>query len=264
MIGVFVEGIGVRGPGFSNWFEAQKILTGTAPLEPGPVDLPAIEQLPTAERRRTGAAVRLAVAVGLEALAHAERDAHAMATVFTSSGSDGQTIHAILETLATEQREISPTRFHNSVHNAPSGYWALACAAKAPSTSLCGYDGSFAIGLLDAAAQAHADGIAVTLIAYDLPYPEPLRTARDIATSFATALVLTPQRTARSIAECRIVLDQIAANATAMRNAALEALRRSNPAARSLPLLAALADMGGTVRIAGIEDATLEIAVIPL
>ena len=82
--------------------------------------------------------------------------------------------------LATDGREVSPTRFHNSVHNAPSGYWAVATGSREPSTSLCAYDASFAAGLLEAAAQATVDDRPVTLVAYDLPYPEPLQRARPI------------------------------------------------------------------------------------
>jgi hypothetical protein len=41
----------------------------------------------------------------------------------------------------------------------------------------------------------------------------------------------------------------------------LETLRRSNPAARSLPLLAALARDGGEVVIEGIPGAVLDVAV---
>jgi len=266
MMRVFVEGIGLLGPGLAGWPASRPVLRGEAAFQPAEFAPSPVAQLPPAERRRTGAAVKLAIAVGLEALAQAGRDAPGMiadmATVFASSGSDGDTIDAILTVLATEQREVSPTRFHNSVHNAPSGYWALACAATAPSTSLCGFDGSFAIGLLDAAAQVTVETRAVTLIAYDLPYPEPLHAARPIGTSFGVALVLTPERTERSLAELRIRLRQDGATGTALRDAGLEALRRDNPAARGLPLLGAIAAGGGAVGIEGIDGAIVAIDIV--
>ena len=34
--------------------------------------------------------------------------------------------------LAADPRELSPTRFHNSVHNAPAGYWTVAAHCHAP------------------------------------------------------------------------------------------------------------------------------------
>lgn len=269
---VFVEGIGLLGPGLAGWPASRPVLRGEAPFRPVDFALPPVPQLPAAERRRIGAAVKLAIAVGLEALAQAGRDAPGMsgevaadmATVFASSGSDGDTIDAILTVLATEQREVSPTRFHNSVHNAPSGYWALTCAATAPSTSLCGFDGSFAIGLLDAAAQAIVENRAVTLIAYDVPYPEPLNAVRRISGTFGVALVLTPARTTRSLAELGIRLRHDGPPGTMLNDAGLEALRLGNPAARSLPLLAAIAKgAGGSVGIQGIDDAIVAIDVAP-
>mgnify|MGYP002075717815 CR=1 FL=1 len=33
---------------------------------------------------------------------------------------------------ASDDRLISPTRFHNSVHNAPSGYWSIAARSTRP------------------------------------------------------------------------------------------------------------------------------------
>lgn len=258
---VFVEGVGLLGPGLPGWAAARACLRGTADFLPGEVVLPQVALLPPAERRRTGAAVRLAVAVGLEALAEAGQDAAAMATVFTSSGGDGDTIDAILTVLAGPQREISPTRFHNSVHNAPSGYWALACAATAPSTSLCGFDGSFAVGLLDAAAQCLADRRPVTVISYDLPYPAPLDAIRPIQAIFGVALVLTPEPGPRSLASLSMRLCQGNASGTMLADPGLEALRRANPAARGLPLLAAIAGGGGTVGIEGIAGAVVEVEI---
>ena len=43
---------------------------------------------------------------------------------------------------------ISPTQFHNSVHNAAAGYWHIAAGSAAPSLSVGGHDGAFAAGLL--------------------------------------------------------------------------------------------------------------------
>ena len=213
---VYLEGIGLRGPGLDSWAAGTEVLTGRAPYVPGPLVVPASELLPATERRRTVPAVKLALAVASEAFAQAGRDAAQTITTFSASGGDGETVHQILAALARPEREISPTRFHNSVHNAPSGYWTIAVHSYEPATTLCGYDASFAVGLLDAAAQVTVDGRAVALIAYDLPYPETL-------------------------ARLSVALIADAGAPVPMRDPALEALRRGNPAARSLPLLAALA-----------------------
>lgn len=238
---VWVEGIGLRGPGLDGWEASRRVLAGHAPYAGAPTSVPACPLLPPNERRRTVQTVKLALAVGIEALAHSRRDIASTATVFTSSGGDGGTIHDILLALASSEREISPTRFHNSVHNAPAGYWSIATHSHAPSSSLCCYDSSFAAGLLEAAVKAAVDDCAVALIAYDLLYPEPLNTARPIGATFGVAFILAPQLTEASLARLDLELRHETIGTAAASDPGLEALRRGTPAARSLPLLASLA-----------------------
>ena len=264
MIGVCVEGVGIAGPGLEGWTATRAVLTGTAAYRPVPFVPPPVALLPPAERRRAGTAVRLAIAAGSEALGHAGRDPATMAMVFSSSGGDGDTVHEILCVLATEAREVSPTRFHNSVHNAPAGYWAVATGSREPSTSLCAFDASFSAGLLDAAAQATVDDRPVTLVAYDLPHPEPLHGVRPIQGQFALALVFTPGSTPRTLARLTIGVDRAGMAATPMADAKLERLRIGNPAARGLPLLAAIASgCRGTICLDGTPGIGAEILVEP-
>jgi hypothetical protein len=241
LITVYVEGVGIAAPGLDGWGNARPILSGVAAFEPVPFVPRPVTLLPPAERRRAGGAVRLAIGVASEALTHSGRDPETMAMVFASSGGDGDTVHEILCVLATEGREVSPTRFHNSVHNAPAGYWSVATGSCEPSTSLCAYDASFVAGLVDAAAQATVDDRPVTVVAYDLPYPEPLHSVRPIVDLAGLALVLTPTPTERSIARLGVTSGGPATTPTPMADERLERLRSGNPAARGLPLLAAIA-----------------------
>jgi hypothetical protein len=217
------------------------VLAGTEPYVSSPIALSASALLPAAERRRTGIPVKLALAVAQEACTHAGRDPASVATVFTSSSGDGETVHHIFESLALPGREVSPTRFHNSVHNAAAGYWSIATQSRQPSTSLCCYDASFGAGLLDAATQTAVDNTPVALIAYDHPYPEPLHSKRPVCGAFGVALVLAPQPTKRTLATIEVTYTAGSLQPTCMIDPALEALRTGIPAARSLPLLAALA-----------------------
>ncbi|HYH40484.1 MAG TPA: beta-ketoacyl synthase chain length factor [Burkholderiales bacterium] len=238
---VYVEGVGLVGPGLHGWEGSRAVLAGTEAYVYAPTVIAASELLPAAERRRTGAPVKLALAAGSEAFSNAARDAATTATVFTSSGGDGENVHQMCETLASEEREVSPTRFHNSVHNAAAGYWSIATGSREPSTSLCGYDSSFAAGLLEAAAQVATDRAPVALIAYDHRYPHPLSVVRPINADFAMALVLTAEPSAQTLAILDVshVVDDTPA--TPMSDAALETVRAGVPAGRSLPLLVTLA-----------------------
>ncbi|WP_321955154.1 beta-ketoacyl synthase chain length factor [Paraburkholderia bannensis] len=239
-----IESIGLIGPGLPDWPHAADVLAGRAPYESARTALPQPASLPSAERRRTGPVVRTALAVGHEAVAASGRDATTLATVFAASGGDGQNCHSICETLAGDDRQLSPTRFHNSVHNAPAGYWSIAAQARATSNVLCAYDASFAAGLLESLCQVAVDRVPSLLIAYDADYPEPLHAVRPIADAFGVALVLAPL--AHGDAQSRPGLAHIeaqltAAPATQLASPELEALRAGNPAARVLPLLEAIA-----------------------
>ncbi|MDP2029894.1 MAG: beta-ketoacyl synthase chain length factor [Thiobacillus sp.] len=235
----WIEGIGLLGPGLPDWPTAHAVLTGDAAYVPSPITAPPPQGLPPAERRRAGVSVKVALAVALEAIAMGQLDARQLSTVFASSGADGDNCNAICAVLASEDRHISPTRFHNSVHNAPAGYWGIASGAMAPATVLCAYDGCFSAGLLETLTQVTVEGGTALLIAYDAPYPEPLNAKRPMPSAMGIALALTSQKSAQSLARIQVSLTDTEPDVLA--DPGLEALRRAIPAARGLPLLQALA-----------------------
>jgi hypothetical protein len=239
-----IQGIGLIGPGLGDWRSGAPVIAGEEVYSPRPTAVPPPDGLPAAERRRTGATVKLALAVAQQAVAAAGIDPAGLPAVFSSSGGDGVICHEICETLASADRQVSPTRFHNSVHNAAAGYWSLATGATAASTSLCAYDGSFAAGLLEALALVAVDRTPALLSAYETTYPEPLRAKRPLPEAFGVALVLTPDRAPGSIARVTVSPMGPCDGGTAVDRLAepqLEALRAAVPAARSLPLLRLLA-----------------------
>ncbi len=235
----YIEGIGLLGPGLANWPDSQAILSGEQPYVPRKTVLPSPALLPAAERRRSGAIVKLTLATGLEAVTAAGLDAASLPSVLTSSGGDGDNCHLICEMLASADRQISPTRFHNSVHNAAAGYWSIATGAMTTASVLSAFDASFGAGLLEALTQVTVDQVSTLLLACDTAYPEPLYSVRPIPDAFGIALVLAPQRSARAMARLTVSLTD--SRADRLDDAALENLRMHIPAARGLPLLQALA-----------------------
>jgi len=241
---VWVQGIGLLGPGLGSWATSLDVLCGTRTLVTAPTALPAPARLPPAERRRAGAAVKLALAVADEAVAQSQLDPASLATVFTSSSGEGTNCHLLCETLATPAPVVSPTRFTNSVHNAASGCWHIAVGSRAASTSLCAFDGSFGAGLIEAATSVALSGAPMLLVACDSPYPAPLHATRPLPDHFGLALVLAPAADERSIAALTIATVDPRQATSACADPALEALRRGIPAAAALPLLIALAQRG--------------------
>ena len=238
---IWIDGIGLLGPGLPSWAASLAVLRGTSAWQSAATVLPPPARLPPAERRRAGAAVKLALAVADEAVAQAQLDPATLATVFTSSSGEGSNCHLLCETLATPAPLVSPTRFTNSVHNAASGCWHIAVASRASSTSLCAFDGSLGAGLLEAATSVALSRAPVLLVASDSPYPEPLHAVRPLPDHFGLALLLSPVATAQSIAAMTITIADGTEPLRRCADPALEALRRAIPAAVALPLLAALA-----------------------
>ena len=247
MNAVYLESVGILGPGLPDWATARRVLDGELPHR-AELPRPNPPQLPPNERRRIPQLVRWALAVAHEALAGAERTAAEVAMVFSSSSGDGEIVHKLCEAVTAPEREVSPTMFHNSVHNAAPGYWSISTGSRQRSMALCGHDASFAVGLLEAAALVISEQSSVLLVACDLPFPEPLAALRDIRLPFGVALLLSPAPGKRALARWRVSLG--AGPELARFPHMLPAALATNPAAQALPLLAA--SRGGTAQTVSI------------
>jgi hypothetical protein len=222
----------VLAPGLEGWAVASKVLTGEVPFEARPVQRPNVTVLPPAERRRAAPSVAWSLAVAQEAVANSGLTPGEFAVVFVSSDGDGDIVHRLCTALAAPGAQVSPTDFHNSVHNAATGYWSIGAHSTAPSTAMCAFDSSFAAGLLEAATQIHAERRPVLVVAVDLPYPPPLAPHRPVRHGFAAALALAPE------GELDVSLADGEATPLSLPEFA------GNAAAACLPLLAALARPG--------------------
>ncbi len=265
-LAAFVEGVGLLGPGLPDWARGCLVLDASAPYQAARCVLPLPMALPAAERRRAGAVVKVSLAVGLEAVTASGLPAATLPSVFTSSSGDAINCHEICSALASSDRLISPTRFHNSVHNASSGYWSISSGSMAPSSVLCARDASFAAGLLEAMTHVAVEHTAVLLVAYDTDYPEPLRSVRPLPDTFGVGLVLAPWRGERSLA--RWTLEPAACLTTLapdrLADEALEQLRAGIPAARCLPLLRSVARQDrGCIVLDYLEGLRLAVNVAP-
>jgi hypothetical protein len=262
---IYLTGVGVLAPGLEGWTASRPVLSGHSHYAPGSTLEPNASLLPANERRRSSALVRWAVQTAAEAVDHALADPRALATVFASSEGETGILDRICTALASTDRQVSPTLFHHSVHNAAAGYWCIATGNQRSSTSIAGYDASFSGGLLEAAAYVAVERETTLFVAYDIVPPPALHPARPLTANFAVAFVLEREASARATASLRLALGPATpATPSAMVNPELEALRPGNPAARSLPLLAALA----TGKPAGLifdylKDQHLSVEVLP-
>lgn len=158
--------------------------TATAGLE-----LPPPKALPANERRRASQVVRLTLACAEQALQTSPFPVDSLRMVFASDEGTGEVCQQMLEALATT-RMVSPLLFHNSVHNAPSGYFSIGYQNRQPATSVSLGHESFASGLLCAASEACTGGQPVLFLAYDAPMPEPMRSLLPVEHATATAWII--------------------------------------------------------------------------
>jgi hypothetical protein len=236
-----IESVGIRAPGLSTWPSAVEVLADRAPFVPGAMAAPVNAALPSTERRRANGTTRWALAAAGEAIQDLPPQAIAgLATVFASGDGDGEVLTTVLRDLAAEKVALSPTTFHNSVYNAPAGYWSIATRAPAASTTLCADAATVAAGFLEAAAQVAATGAQVLLVAYDLPFPPDAPIATEVRMAFACAVRLAPAGAA-SAALGRIDRMRIAPGECPALRVDLRAAFAHNAAARALAVLAAIA-----------------------
>jgi hypothetical protein len=262
----WIIGVSVWGPGLEGWAASREVLAGRAPYEPRPSPPPPPAILSANERRRTGPVVRLALAVAQEAASMCALPADSLQSVFASSSGDSVVVGSILDALAkggNQERVVSPTQFHNSVHNAAAGYWSIATASQQPATCLGCHDASFAAGLLKAMVEVACDERPVLLCAYDHPLPAPMDAKRPIGVPFAIGLVLAPPGLGTALARVALRYEAEPAPPVLPLLAVLQGLPGQNAVANGLRLLEAVARGAADRHALPYLDGRLDVAVEP-
>ncbi|MFM2287752.1 MAG: hypothetical protein RL684_895, partial [Pseudomonadota bacterium] len=190
-------GIGLWSPRLPGWALACDVLHGRAAPPAAPQARVAPALLAPTERRRAPDTVAIALEAAARACEMAGVAPASIPSVFASTHGDLPISDYMCATLAGTPRLLSPTKFHNSVHNAAVGYWTIGTHCMQASTALTAWRNTFANGLLEAAVQAHADDTPVLLVAYDVTARGPMATVTHSDGLLAVALVLLPDGAAR-------------------------------------------------------------------
>lgn len=252
---VQIDGIGLWTPQATDVDALRRVLAGDALPEAMP--RPAATGLSIHERRRAPESVLVAMEVASQALHMSQHTTDSLACVFASAYGDQATTDYMCHVLAQTPTELSPTRFHNSVHNASAGYWTIATDCHAPSSAICAGQASFGAGLLEAAVQANADERAVLLVCSDTAGTGPLGELTDCLLTFGSAWMLSPC-TDRNMPQ--LSLTTVADSPRHMPlPAACETWMQINPSAASLPLLAVLAKGSGECVLAASDRLGLHV-----
>ncbi|MGJ7494549.1 beta-ketoacyl synthase chain length factor [Variovorax sp. RT4R15] len=237
---LYIEGPSFWAPSLPGWDVARAALRGEGALVDPPAKRPAPQLLAPAERRRAPDTVALALEVATATVAASGRDAKELPCVFASAHGDLGINDYMCSTLASDPTLLSPTKFHNSVHNAAAGYWTIGTGCMAASNSLTAYEASFAAGLLEAATQCAADQRAVLLVGFDVPAVGALSSVTTSRGLLAVAFVVAPTRTERTVASFDWSLHSGPVQSPMLQSEAARTLQ-VNAIADALPLFEALA-----------------------
>lgn len=265
MTSVYVSAPTLIAEGIENWSTAKAILQGSENYNPQPLIKYKPTLLPPNERRRATTLVRLAFQVCEQCLEASEFTGEQLASVFASSGGDDDIVDQICLALLQPERPVSPTQFHNSVHNSASGYWSIATQSNAISQSVSAGQATYIEGLLEAMMLAISNNIPVMFVGVEHPAPEALFEGRGVRKPFAGAMVLSAAKTNQALAKITLTLNTASANETTMDDTLLEQLRQSSPVAKALPLLQALVrDNETTLNFDGANQSTVQVHCQPL
>ena len=244
-----IAGIGAWGSYFESWPALQALLKGAA-LPEDKLKGPKPGIIPANERRRAPLPVRLAVESSWQATQHAGVEPDTLTCVFVSGLGDTDLTDYMCKTLASEHKELSPTKFHNSVHNAPAGYWTISTGTMSAANSVAGYEESVSLTLLEAMIQCDCENKPMLLTFYDAPVAEILTPVLPNQETFAFSVVVFPCTADVDAPVLTAQVTQQAAQswpALKTDSAYLATLYKDNPAAKVLCLAELIEQTSGEV-----------------
>lgn len=254
---LYVNGAGLWSPRLPGWQRARHILAGRESAPAAAPGRPAPELLPPNERRRAPDTVSVALEAALDACRDANLEPASLACVFGSTHGDLVITDYVCAVLASTPAQLSPTRFHNSVHNAAAGYWTIAAECTRPYTALTAGEHTFGAALLEASVQALSTGQNILLVSYDIDSRGPLKAVAPSDGLLSAAVVLGPAPARHALAHFDLGLDvqDLAPSRARPEN---EALVAGNASANCLPFMEALA-LGGAREVCCLAAPTLGI-----
>jgi len=164
---VYVRGLGFWAPGFASpeaWCRG----------EPDPsVAAPEAALLSGPLRRRATGLTRVAVEVLDQAIRTLDGDAATIPIVWATAHGEHTNAIRILEMMRSGEGKLSPTHFHNSVHNTASGYASIALGNCSPSTTVTGGVELVASSFLEAACYLETGARDAVVVLADEPLLRP-------------------------------------------------------------------------------------------
>lgn len=124
-------------------------------------------------RRRTSNATRMAISAADRACT-AAGTGRKLPAIFVSCAGEMQVTDKLCRAISQQDYPLSPTLFHNSVHNTAASYWSMATGSTAAMQAMGALGDGFALGLLEAWCQLQTVTERVLLVVYDEDMPVQL------------------------------------------------------------------------------------------
>lgn len=167
MSGIYVRSVGLWSTGYPNpesWVQSKR---------DAECETPTSIRLRGSLRRRATSQTRAAIEVFEQVVSGAGWDGSTVFTLWGTAHGEHATSISMFQGMARGEGKLSPTQFHNSVHNAAGGYASIAEKNTTTSTTLTGGGELVVSGLFEASSRLHANGKEVVLVFFDEPLQGP-------------------------------------------------------------------------------------------
>ncbi len=191
MTRIAIDGAGIASGGVTSLAE----LAGEIPPLEHSYDPFTDDQLARRARRRMSPLACMVVRATREAAGEATHGDAPL--VYATANGEVGIISTILDALHEPGRAISASRFHNSVHNGPAGYWAIHTKRRASITTLTRAELSFEFALVEAWCRFACGEQRLLVTAGDtaidhIPWADPEHCAVDLCCSLRLAAAPEP------------------------------------------------------------------------
>ena len=234
-----LRGVGLWTPGYADaaaWSSRHVLGDRSETVRAPGADAPRAELLPPMLRRRTSLLTRMAAEVAAQAIAAAGLDRAHVTVIYGSVYGEIRTTLDLLEALLDPVGPLSPTKFHNSVHNTAAGYVSIAAQNRGGNAAITAGRSTLAMGLIECAGLVAAGQGPALLVIAEESLPEPLAAGRIYGPLAAAFALDAPGSGGMSLRTCRLRQgERVAAQPAAAIPEALAA----NPCAVALGLVAA-------------------------
>ncbi len=161
------------------------------------IKAPKAELLPARLRRRCSLLTRMSAEVVARASAQAGIDPSAATVILASVYGEILTTGQLLSMMSDDPGSpLSPTRFHNSVHNTPIGYLSIATKNHTGSTAISAGASTVAMAMLEAATTVAAGEGPAVIVLVEESLPAGLALSGGTYDGLAVALIVESRRDA--------------------------------------------------------------------